>query len=103
MKRILAALALLASTACTTTAPLPDLTQTPPPRAPRFDDAIAAFEADDKAAMPPRCATLFVGASSIRFWNTEASTCAIASGDRTTFCEFPLASMRLSSRTKISS
>ena len=70
MKRILAALALLASTACTTTAPLPDLTQTPPPRAPRFDDAIAAFEAGDKAAMPSKCATLFVGASSIRFWKS---------------------------------
>ncbi|RYG27531.1 MAG: hypothetical protein EON93_20380, partial [Burkholderiales bacterium] len=48
----------------------PSLAQTPPPVAPRFDTAIAAFEASDKSAMPPRCATLFVGASSIRFWTT---------------------------------
>ena len=70
MKRIIASLALLASTACATSAPLPDLAQTAPPRAPRFDDAIAAFDASDKAVMPPKCATLFVGASSIRFWKS---------------------------------
>ena len=69
MKRLLASLALLAS-ACTTTTPLPDLAQTPIATAPRFDDAIAAFEAADKQAKPPKCATLFVGASSIRFWKS---------------------------------
>lgn len=47
-----------------------DPVQTAAPEAPRFDEAIAAFEASDKTAMPPKCATLFVGASSIRFWNT---------------------------------
>ena len=70
MKRTLLALALLASSACATTALLPDLAQTPPPVAARFDAAIAAFETSDKTAMPPRCATLFVGASSIRFWTS---------------------------------
>ena len=69
MKRLLASLALLAS-ACATTTPLPDLAQTPTATAPRFDDAIAAFEAADKQAPPPKCATLFVGASSIRFWKS---------------------------------
>ena len=54
--------------ACTTTASEP--AQSPPPRAPNFDAAIAAFEAEDKTAMPPKCATLFVGSSSIRFWRT---------------------------------
>jgi lysophospholipase L1-like esterase len=43
---------------------------TPPPEAPRFDAAIAAFETADREAAPPRCATLFVGSSSIRFWET---------------------------------
>ncbi len=38
----------------------------------RFDDAIAEFAAADAAEMPPACATLFVGSSSIRFWNTLA-------------------------------
>lgn len=66
MKRIIAALAVLAASGCATANPaLPVLQQTAPPVAPRFDDAIAAFEASDKAEMPPRCATLFVGASSI--------------------------------------
>lgn len=70
MKRALTALALLASSACASTAPLPDLTQTPPPVAARFDASIADFEAADKAAMPPKCATLFVGSSSIFFWKS---------------------------------
>lgn len=71
MKRLIAALAVIAASACTTANPaLPDLALTAPPVAPRFDAAIAAFEASDKAAMPPRCATLFVGASSIRFWTS---------------------------------
>jgi len=70
MKRAIAALALLASACASTNAPLPDLAQTPPDKAPRFDAAIATFEEQDKTAMPPKCATLFVGASSIRFWRT---------------------------------
>lgn len=46
------------------TAPLPLQPST------RFDDAMAAFAAEDAAAMPPPCAFLFVGSSSIRFWRT---------------------------------
>jgi len=42
MKRIIASLVLLASAACATSAPLPDLAQTAPPRAPRFDDCLSA-------------------------------------------------------------
>lgn len=71
MKRIITALAVFAVSACATANPaLPDLAQTAPPVAPRFAEAIAAFEASDKTAMPPKCATLFVGASSIRFWTS---------------------------------
>jgi lysophospholipase L1-like esterase len=71
LKRIITALAVLAVNACATANPaLPDLAQTAPPVAPRFAEAIAAFEASDKTAMPPKCATLFVGASSIRFWKS---------------------------------
>jgi len=71
MKRAIAAIALFAASACATAnAPLPDLAQTPPPKAPSFDAAIAAFAEADKTAMPPKCATLFVGASSIRFWRS---------------------------------
>lgn len=69
MKRLLAGLALLAS-ACATASPLPDLPLTPPGKAPAFDAAIAAFGEADGKAMPPACATLFVGSSSIRFWNS---------------------------------
>jgi lysophospholipase L1-like esterase len=57
--------------ACKTTAPTLDVaapTQTPPPGPPRFDTAIADFEKADKTAMPPRCATLFVGSSTVRRW-----------------------------------
>jgi lysophospholipase L1-like esterase len=62
---------LLALAACASAnPPLPDLALTPPGKDPRFDAAIATFEASDKTAMPPKCATLFVGASSIRFWRT---------------------------------
>jgi lysophospholipase L1-like esterase len=57
----------LVLSACTTE---PGPVQSPPPSAPRFAEAIAAFEAADKTAAPPKCATLFVGASSIRFWRT---------------------------------
>lgn len=70
MLRTLTAIAALALSACATTTPLPELAQTPSSTAPRFDEAIAAFEASDAKAMPPRCATLFVGASSIRFWKS---------------------------------
>ena len=69
MKRLIVSLAVFAS-ACATTTPLPDLPQTPSATAPRFDEAIAAFEAADRDALPPKCATLFVGASSIRFWKS---------------------------------
>jgi lysophospholipase L1-like esterase len=68
MKRILAMLALLTGNACTTTPP--DPASSPPAIAARYDDAIAAFEAADRLAMAPPCATLFVGSSSIRFWRT---------------------------------
>jgi len=43
---------------------------TPPPSAPRFDSAIAAFEATDRASPPAACPTLFVGSSSIRYWDS---------------------------------
>ena len=36
----------------------------------RFDDAIAAFEAADKASMPAPGKVLFLGSSSIRRWDT---------------------------------
>lgn len=70
MKRIIASFALLASAACASSTPLPDIAQTPPPGPARFNDAIAAFEAAEKTTPPPKCATLFVGSSSIRFWRT---------------------------------
>ncbi len=70
MLRTLTAITALALAACTTTAPLPELAQTPSAIAPRFDAAIAAFETADDQARPPKCATLFVGASSIRFWTS---------------------------------
>ena len=59
-------IALVLSACATEPAPV----QSPPPSAPRFAEAIAAFEAADRTAAPPKCATLFVGASSIRFWRT---------------------------------
>lgn len=71
MKRsLLSGLALLLASACATPATLPDLALTPSGEADRFDDAIAAFEAADRQTPPPQCATLFVGASSIRFWKS---------------------------------
>lgn len=39
----------------------------------RFDEAIAEFMAADASDMPPACATLFTGSSSIRFWNSLAT------------------------------
>lgn len=38
----------------------------------RFDDAIAAFKTADTKNPPAECSVLFVGSSSIRFWNTLA-------------------------------
>lgn len=71
MKRFIVSVFAVAAVACATANPaLPQLPQTPPPVAPRYADAIAAFEAADKVQMPPKCATLFVGASSIRFWRS---------------------------------
>ncbi len=73
LKFALAGVAGLALAACATTALQPETAQTAQPaaqKAPRFDEAILAFEMADKASMPPKCATLFVGASSIRFWRS---------------------------------
>jgi lysophospholipase L1-like esterase len=70
MMRLSAGLAILMLSACATHAPLPDLELTSPGAAPAFDEAIAAFVDADRAAMPPPCATLFVGSSSIRFWRS---------------------------------
>jgi lysophospholipase L1-like esterase len=67
-----AAFAALALAACAST-PEASPPQTPAPGPARFDTAIAAFEASDRTAMPPRCATLFVGSSTIRFWDTLAA------------------------------
>jgi len=36
----------------------------------RFEKAIAAYEAEDKASAPPKDATLFYGASNIRLWES---------------------------------
>jgi lysophospholipase L1-like esterase len=36
----------------------------------RFEKDIAAFEAEDRASPPPRGSVLFVGSSSIRYWDT---------------------------------
>ena len=38
----------------------------------QWEDAIAAFEAADRAAPPPTNAVLFIGSSNIRMWNTLA-------------------------------
>lgn len=57
----------LALAACASGPPAPAKTASEAPK-PRFDAAIAAFEAADQQAMPPKCATLFVGSSTIRFW-----------------------------------
>lgn len=39
----------------------------------RFDIDIAAFEAEDRASPPAAGATLFVGSSSIRYWDVAAA------------------------------
>jgi lysophospholipase L1-like esterase len=41
-----------------------------------FAAVIAAFREADRAAMPPRCATLFAGSSSFRLWSTLAEDLA---------------------------
>ncbi len=41
-----------------------------------FAAAIAAFTAADRAAPPPACATLFVGSSTFRLWDTLAQDMA---------------------------
>lgn len=69
-KMMLAGIAALALSACAGGKPEQILVQTPPPSAPRYADAIAAFETADKQAMPPKCATLFVGSSTIRRWES---------------------------------
>jgi len=74
--RLLIALTALAlSGACATGAPVQHQPTAPIPVAgdgqkPHFDDAIAAFESADKQSPPPKCATLFVGSSTIRFWSS---------------------------------
>jgi lysophospholipase L1-like esterase len=45
--------------------------QSPDPR--RFEQEIQAFEAEDRAAPPPPGAVLFVGSSSIRYWDLDAA------------------------------
>ena len=60
----------LALGACTSAAPTQAAKTAADAPKPRFEEAIAAFEAADKAAMPPKCATLFVGSSTIRFWSS---------------------------------
>jgi len=72
MRRYALVLALLC-VACATQPPLPAMQQTPPPGAAGFADVIDGFEALDRSSPPPRCATLFVGSSSIRFWTSLAS------------------------------
>jgi lysophospholipase L1-like esterase len=65
--RLAGLVAALALAGCIAT-PEPDPPQTPPPRAPGFADTITGFETADRTAMPPKCATLFVGSSTIRRW-----------------------------------
>lgn len=67
-KLVLAGL-MLALGACAT-APVPEPIAFTPPSEPRFAETIAQFEAADKTTMPPRCATLFVGSSTIRRWSS---------------------------------
>jgi lysophospholipase L1-like esterase len=57
----------IALAACTTP-PAPESVAFTAPAPPRFDAAMADFANGDKAAMPPKCATLFVGSSTIRRW-----------------------------------
>jgi lysophospholipase L1-like esterase len=72
MKRAILALAFL-SAACATRSALPSLPLTPPPGEAKFADVIDGFVSADRVTPPPSCATLFVGSSSIRFWNSLAA------------------------------
>lgn len=45
----------------------------PSPDPARFEKDIAAFEAEDRATPPPAGAVLFVGSSSIRYWDVAAA------------------------------
>lgn len=73
LNRLFLAVAASAALAACTTSPQPAPAApaaslaTP---APRYDAAIAAFEAEDQANPPPKCAILFVGSSTIRFWSS---------------------------------
>ncbi|HVY87859.1 MAG TPA: GDSL-type esterase/lipase family protein [Hyphomonadaceae bacterium] len=63
----------LVLSACSTEEPsAPEPINFTSPMAPRQGnaDAVAAFEKADAEAMPPKCATLFVGSSTIRFWSS---------------------------------
>jgi hypothetical protein len=44
-----------------------------PPAADRWEITIAAFEAEDKLAPPPKDAVVFIGSSSIRLWDLKKS------------------------------
>ena len=50
--------------------------ENPDPR--RFEKDIAAFEAEDQVSPPPRGAMLFVGSSSIRYWDVTRAFPGIA-------------------------
>ncbi len=65
---LLCCAAAIALAACAGMPPTPEPVAFTPPAAPRFDAAMADFAAADKAAMPPKCATLFVGSSTVRRW-----------------------------------
>ena len=58
---VLATVVAVAASGQSPGAPAPD------PR--RFEADIAAFEAEDRATPPPANAALFVGSSSIRYWD----------------------------------
>jgi hypothetical protein len=47
--------------------------QAPNPDPVRFENDIAAFESEDRLSPPPRGAMLFVGSSSIRYWDVAAA------------------------------
>lgn len=46
---------------------------TPSPDPARFEKDVAAFEAEDRASPPPPGGVLFVGSSSIRYWEVAAA------------------------------
>jgi hypothetical protein len=52
--------------------------QAPNPDPIRFEKDIAAFESEDRLSPPPRDAMLFVGSSSIRYWDVAAAFPGIA-------------------------